>query len=229
METADWDAITFDYWGTLVDVDRSGIDAMRHVCAVLGLARLDPSALYLEWDQATVRRYRSDTWRPYLEWAALGLRDVLEAKGGALDEGGWVELADALVTRMTAHAQPHPEVPAVISTLRERVPLMPITNMDDAYFQLNPFHGEFDRYLTAQQAGAFKPSARIFERAIEQLGVPPGRILHVSMSAFADLEGAMPVGMKVAWINRTQQALGPYTPRPLYEFPNLRGVELLFA
>jgi len=228
VKTADWDAVTFDYWGTLVDVDRSGIEAMRHVCALLRLESMDPRALYRAWDEATVRRYRSDTWRPYRDWAALGLQDVLEPHGIALG-GEWAELANTLVARMTAEAQPHPEAPAVIRTLRERVPLMPITNMDDAYFQLNPFHHEFDRYLTAQQAGAFKPSARIFERAIELLQVPPGRILHVSMSPFADLEGAMPVGMKVAWINRAGETLGPYTPRPLYEFPDLRGVELLFT
>ena len=57
-------AITFDFWGTLVDVDKSGHSAMRQLAASLNLKDADPAALYLTWDDATVRRYRSDVWRP---------------------------------------------------------------------------------------------------------------------------------------------------------------------
>ena len=46
--------------------------------------------------------------------------------------------------------------------------------------------------------------------------------------SFADLEGAMPLGMKVAWINRGQEPLGRFTPKPLYEFSDLSGVTALF-
>jgi 2-haloacid dehalogenase len=52
--------------------------------------------------------------------------------------------------------------------------------------------------------------------------------LHVSLSQFADLEGAMPLGMKVAWINRGREPLGRYTPKPLHEFSDLTGLATLF-
>lgn len=217
-------AITFDFWGTLVDVDTSGETAMCDLLSSVGLDGLDAREMYLRWDAATVRRYRSDRWRPYVEWTALGLRDVLEPLGVEFNEAQAREHAEAFVSTMTALAKPHPEVPAIISALKKRYPLMPITNMDDRYFELNPFKAEFDLSLTAQQAGAFKPSALIFAKAIERLGVDAANILHVSLSQFADLEGAMPMGMKVAWINRGLEKRGQFTPQPLYEFSDLNGL-----
>ena len=222
-------AITFDFWGTLVDVDTSGETAMRDLLARIGLDGLDAREMYLRWDIATVRRYRSNRWRPYVEWAALGLRDVLDALGVEFDEVEARRHAELFVSTMTALAKPHPEVPAIVSALKNRYPLMPITNMDDRYFELNPFKAEFEQFLTAQQAGAFKPSAIIFAKAIERLGVDAANVLHVSLSQFADLEGAMPMGMKVAWINRGREKRGQFTPEPLYEFDDLDGLAAVLS
>ncbi|MGO4560065.1 HAD family hydrolase [Mesorhizobium sp. 2RAF21] len=214
-------AITFDFWGTLVDVDTSGEVAMAHLLDNVGLIGINPRELYLRWDAATVRRYRSDKWRPYVEWTAFGIRDVLEPLGIELNEAQALREAETFVSKMTTSAKPHAEVPHVIAALRSRWPLMPITNMDDRFFQLNPFTAEFDLYLTAEQAGAFKPSAIIFGKAIERLNVDAENILHVSLSQFADLEGAMPLGIKVAWINRGREKRGQFTPQPLFEFADL--------
>ncbi|MCG8443802.1 MAG: hypothetical protein MI723_18535, partial [Caulobacterales bacterium] len=108
----DWvRAITFDFWGTLVDVDTSGTEGARRVLAEVGLTDLDPAEIYHRWDAATVRRYRSGPWRPYLEWGALGLRDVLEPLGVAHDDVTWQAHAEHLIATMTSEAVPHPETP----------------------------------------------------------------------------------------------------------------------
>ena len=218
-------AVTFDFWGTLVDVDTSGELGMAQVLSDLGLSKADPRTLYFDWDAATVRRYRSSTWRPYFDWGLLGLRDVLTPLGVDVNQAHLNRLAETLMATMTSRAEPHPEVPAIISALKERLPLMPITNMDQRLFEMNAFKSQFTLTLTAEEARAFKPSALIFNRAIERLGVAPRNILHVSLSQFADLEGAMPVGMNVAWINRNSETLGIHTPKPLYEFHDLNGLK----
>ncbi len=217
-------ALTFDFWGTLVDVDSSGINGMAAVLESLGQAKTDPGPMYFAWDQQTVRHYRSGPWLPYVEHSANALSKIL---GPVIDrsvKADWLALSDLLIREMTSGAKPHPEVPEVIAFLKERYPLMPITNMDDNYFDLNPFKKEFSQFITAQQAGAYKPSERIFRAALSKLGREPEEVLHVSLAQFADLEGAKPVGMNVAWINRGGEELGCYTPEPNFEFPNLLGV-----
>lgn len=217
-------AITFDFWGTLVDVDTSGQAGVTEVLDKCGLAGFDAQELYLKWDDAAVRRYRSGVWQPYFNYALLGLRDVLEPLGFEAGAERWRQLTEILLSTMTRDAKPHPEVPEIISVLKQHYPLMPITNMDNRFFDLNPFRAEFSLATTAEEAKAFKPSALIFKHAIEKLGVPADQILHVSLSQFADLEGAMPMGMQVAWINRYGEPRGRFTPAPLYEFRNLLGL-----
>lgn len=221
-------AVTFDFWGTLVDVDASGSKGMAQVLGESGLEAQDARAVYISWDDATVRLYRSGPWRPYVECALQALREVLEPLGVAREGADWEKLADLLLTTMTGEAKPHPEVPAIIARLRERYPLMPITNMDNRLFRLNPFGTGFPLTVTAEDAQAFKPSALIFRHAIEKLGLRPDDILHVSLSQFADLEGAMPMGMDVAWINRHGDPIGRFTPKPRYEYRSLEGLKEIF-
>jgi 2-haloacid dehalogenase len=228
----DWvRAITFDFWGTLVDVDASGAAGMRKVLANLGLEDLSAEATYDLWDVQTVKVYRASAWKPYLSAATLGLRAVLAERlsverMGAID---WDAAAHTLVSTMTSEAEPHPETSAVVDFLAARYPLMPITNMDTAYFQMNPFGRRFERVTTAEEARAFKPQERIFRMALDRLGLEPEAVLHVSLSQAHDIEGVKPLGIKCAWINRKGEPLGLLTPRPDYEFPDLVGVRRLLS
>jgi len=226
----DWvRAITFDFWGTLVDVDSSGIQGCAAVLKQIGLNTEDANRLYFDWDAATVREYRSGPWEPYVNFGARGLKRVLGARVPDQESVDWLELSELLVSTMTRNAQPHPEAPRLIEFLKPRYPLCPITNMDLRLFDLNPFKSSFDMWVTAEEAGAYKPSESIFLEAVNKLGVAPQHILHVSLAQFADVEGAKPLGMKVAWINRSCEAQGLYTPDPDYQFPDLNGVYELFA
>lgn len=222
-------AITFDFWGTLVDVDTSGEQGFAKVLMEVGLEAADARNLYLRWDDAAVRRYRSGLWRPYFDHSLLALKDVLEPLGVTGDSTDWPGLTEVLLSTMTGEAKPHPEVPGIIAQLQNNYQLMPITNMDDRLFNLNPFAAHFPLAVTAEQAKAFKPCALIFQHAINRLGFEPKDILHVSLSQFADLEGAMPMGMDVAWINRYNEPLGRFTPVPRYEFRDLEGLKAVFS
>ncbi len=225
------EAITFDFWGTLVDVDTSGAEGMSKVLAALGLTGQDAAATYADWDVATVKAYRSTTWRPYLTSAAIGLRAVLAPRLDAEQAArvDWAALADLHVSTMTSRAEPHPETAGVVDFLAERHPLMPITNMDTAYFRMNPFGRRFEQVTTAEEARAFKPQEQIFRTALARLGVAAENVLHVSLSQMADIDGVKPLGFKCAWINRGGEALDRWTPVPDYEFPDLLGVRALFG
>ena len=56
----------------------------------------------------------------------------------------------------------------------------------------------FSAVVTPAEAGAAKPDPRIFELALERLGVTPKRALHIGDGA-VDEEGAAAAGMNFAW------------------------------
>lgn len=68
--------------------------------------------------------------------------------------------------------------------------------------------------FTAEQAKSYKPSQRIFEYAIEKIGHPPERILHIAQSVYHDIIPAKAIGLSAIWVNRRkgQQDFGATRP-----------------
>ena len=50
----------------------------------------------------------------------------------------------------------------------------------------------FDHVITAQQVGAYKPSASMFEAALSRIGEPREHVVHVAQSLFHDIVPASP-------------------------------------
>ncbi|MBY6265876.1 hydrolase [Azospirillum sp. 412522] len=223
-------AVTFDYFGTLVDVDAGGTAGMAQVLTSLGRSDLDAAALYLDWDVRNVQLYRSSAYRRYREVAAEALAATLAGAGiEQVDQARLPTLTDTLLTGLVEQAPPHPEVPELLALLAAKYPLMPITNMDSDLFARSRLASFFPSVTTAEMARAYKPSERIFRLALERLALAPGEVLHASLASWADIDGAKPLGMRVAWINRTQDRLGPWQPRPDHEFTDLTGLREVLA
>ena len=72
----------------------------------------------------------------------------------------------------------------------------------------------FRASVSARDAGAAKPDARIFERGAQAAGVPAQQVLHIGDDAHLDGVGALQAGMQVAWLNREGHAWahGPQAP-----------------
>ncbi|MCT8180438.1 MULTISPECIES: HAD family hydrolase [unclassified Variovorax] len=219
-------AITFDYFGTLVDVDRGGMAGIEAVLAEAGLRTERPLfELYLDWDIRNVQRYRGGRWRPYRQVAREALRETLEAIEPGVTARLDIDLLNELyLGHLVESAPPHPEVEAILQRLAERFPLMPITNMDSDLWQRSQLVRFFDQVTTAEMARAYKPSESIFRLALDRLAVPAESVLHCSLASWADIDGAKPLGMQVAWINRGAERLSVWQPRPDHEFPTLEGV-----
>jgi 2-haloacid dehalogenase len=125
---------------------------------------------------------------------------------------------------------PHPDVPEALAALASRYPLVILSNASDDQIQSNveklgaPFHAVY----TAQQAQAYKPRFRAFEYMLDQLGVNPGDILHVSSSLRYDLMPAhdLRITNKV-YVNRGYE---PSTPHYGYhEVADLGGLPPLLG
>ncbi|HEX3485061.1 MAG TPA: haloacid dehalogenase type II [Micropepsaceae bacterium] len=62
----------------------------------------------------------------------------------------------------------------------------------------------FDAVFSVEEVGVFKPSPRVYQLAVDRLGVPAGSILFVSSNGW-DAYAASAFGMKVVWCNRYGQ------------------------
>jgi len=61
-----------------------------------------------------------------------------------------------------------------------------------------------DAVLSIEEVGIYKPDPRVYQLAVDRLGVPATRICFVSANAW-DAAGAAHFGFRVAWLNRFGQ------------------------
>jgi len=125
---------------------------------------------------------------------------------------------------------PHPDVPEPLAVLADHYPLVILSNAADEQIMGNvdklgaPFHAVY----TAEQAQAYKPRLGAFEYMLDQLGVGPGDILHVSSSLRYDLIPAhdLRVAHKV-YVNRGYEPSTPYYG--YHEITDLTGLPKLLG
>ncbi|WP_144107423.1 HAD family hydrolase [Paraburkholderia sp. BCC1886] len=219
-------ALTFDYFGTLVDVDQGGTRGMEAVLAQLGIdTGQKADSLYLDWDIRCVRLYRGGAYRRYRSVAQDALQACIDALApGAMNVRNAGDAADLFLTHLVESSPAHPDAIDFLEWASARYPLMPITNMDSDLWQRSQLTRYFEHVTTAEMAKAYKPSQTIFALALDRLGLPASDVLHCSLASWADIDGAKPLGMPVAWINRGNDTLGTWQPRPDFTFTNLSPV-----
>jgi 2-haloacid dehalogenase len=92
---------------------------------------------------------------------------------------------------------------------RKRYPsrLVLITNTDDSIIaQTEQTIGvKFDDIITAEQAGAYKPSLEGFQLARKRLGLKVSQIWHAGFGFKYDIVPAKKLGYTTVWVNRQGQ------------------------
>jgi putative hydrolase of the HAD superfamily len=84
----------------------------------------------------------------------------------------------------------------------------------------------FDSITISSEAGYAKPSAKVFETALERHRLGPGEALHIGDSEHLDVAGASAAGMATVLINR--KLTKPFITGRIAHLPSLRGtIELL--
>lgn len=210
----DYQFLTFDCYGTLIDW-RGGIsDAFSALGAALGQpidheqildqhARIEP-----EVQAEAFRSYREVLDRVAVRMAAeLGF-DIPDDQRHFLSESlpNW---------------QPFADTGSALEKLREAgYRLGILSNVDDDLLAgtLQHFPVEFDLLVTAQQVGSYKPALGHFREARRQIG--EATWLHVAQSFFHDVQPAVAIQVPAVWINRLHEE--PYSQaRPLAVFPDM--------
>jgi 2-haloacid dehalogenase len=222
LQWNDFDVLTFDCYGTLIDWETGILDTLRPIFAAHRIAPAPDAALELYGELETAAERGA-----YHEYKTV-LRMVLEGMGNRL---GFTPTPEELQRFSTSVKDwpAFPDSPAALQALHRKYRLAIVSNIDDDLFAFSArrLQVKFDWIVTAQQAKSYKPSLNNFRLAFERIGVPQKRILHVAQSLFHDITPANTLGLSTVWVNRRHDKEGSgATPaaqaRPDLEVPDLR-------
>jgi 2-haloacid dehalogenase len=129
--------------------------------------------------------------------------------------------------------EPFPEVPEVLSALRARGFRTAILSngspaMLDALVSRAGLAGGFDAVLSADAAGVFKTHPKVYQYALDTLGLRASAISFQSSNAW-DAYAASDFGMHVVWCNRYGQRRERLPGSPDFEIRTLSELPGLLA
>jgi 2-haloacid dehalogenase len=219
--------LTFDCYGTLIQWDEGLRAAVADIVARKGARHIEPAALIAAYDRHEHALEQTPPHRSFRTLAGEALKLALAEWNLPADDGDAHRLTDAI-----AAMPPFPEVIDALRALKAAGhSLCIVSNTDDDVIAGNvaQLGGTIDRVITAQQAGAYKPSRTIFEYAHARLGVTREEVVHICASPHLDHAAARDVGFRCVWIDRgTGRApLPDYTPDAT--LPTLDRVPARFA
>jgi 2-haloalkanoic acid dehalogenase type II len=227
MELTDFDALSFDCYGTLIDWETGLLDVLGPWARARGL-ELTGEQLLTAYAQVEAMVETEHPAEAYPEVLARGMRLLGENLGAEVTEEDAARLA-----RSVPDWPAFPDSHDALAALGTRFKLIILSNVDRASFAgSNTRLGvEFTSIITAQDVGAYKPSPRNFEALASEaarLGIRPGGLLHVAQSLFHDHVPAKRAGLPTVWIHRRHDRGGwgatPRPPAPVmpdWEFPSM--------
>jgi 2-haloacid dehalogenase len=217
----EFEVLTFDCYGTLIDWETGIFSALKPVLAAHGKSIPDAELLelYGEFEaQAETGEYRS-------------YRDVLQSV--VSDFGKRLAFTPTLdelhsLPGSVPHWRPWPDTVRALKKLKTRYRLAIISNIDDDLFNPTRRHLQVacEPVITAEQARCYKPSLEIFRMALDKVGVAPNRILHIGQSIYHDVLPAQSLGLATVWVNRPSSRTGVGAVKRAEGKPDLEVTDL---
>ncbi len=215
-DARDYDALTFDCYGTLIDWGAGLVAHLQPLLLAHDAHVIDDFVL----DFFAQAEPRAQTLgRPYADV----LRDVLRQFGARLGFTPTDDMLDAFA-ESPGEWPPFPDSVDALRRLGERFDLVVVSNIDNALFAKTreKLGVVFKHVVTAEDVGAYKPDPRMFEAARQALG--DARVLHVAQSAYHDIAPASALGLDTALIDRTNNAAQRVQASPTWRFDSLAAL-----
>ena len=214
----DWAAVevlSFDCYGTLIDWESGIVASLR---SVLGGAGQPADDALLEAYARHEARLEAGPWLPYRQVLTEALAATIAERGQTMPVEARTAMGGSVADWLA-----FPDSVAALAQLRKRFGLAVITNCDDDLFDFSDkrLGRPFKWRITAQQLGSYKPAPRNFELALQRIGVPPERVVHVAQSLYHDHVPAQAMGLRPVWVNRRRDQTGFGATPPASARPNL--------
>jgi len=191
-------AITFDCYGTLIDWEGEIQQFFARRLAAKGVEGIDTKALQAQWEEIQFH-YIQQQYRPYRQVLGDTMKMAFDQFHLPYDEADVETFAASM-----GQWKPFPDTRDAILELQRFVKVVLITNTDDAIIAETErtIGVKFDDIITAEQAGAYKPSHKGFLLARERLGLPVQDIWHAGFGFKYDVVPASELGYTTVWVNR---------------------------
>lgn len=214
MNFTDYDVLSFDCYGTLIDWEAG-------ITAVLGpwARRHQPDLT----DEDVLVAYSGNEAEVEAAFADMVYSDVLQEAFRRTGAALGFAVTDAEAASLGSSVGDWPAFPdsaEALARLKQHCRLIILSNVHrEGFAASNRRLGvEFDAILTAQDIGSYKPNPANFDALLakaDEMGVPEGRLLHVAQSLFHDHVPAKAKGLPSVWINRRHDQPGwGATPDP---------------
>jgi len=218
MNLADYDALSFDCYGTLIDWEGGIAAVLAPWAEEVGLDITDEELLlaYSE-NEAKAEVDLPDQLYPVI------LAEAFRRTGAQLGK----PVSDEWAERLGGSVPDWPsfdDSPEALASLAKDYKLIILSNVHrEGFAGSNKRLGvNFDRIITAEDVRAYKPAPNHFEAldvALEEMGIPREKLLHVAQSLFHDHVPAKRHGLRSVWINRRHDRPGwGATPEPAGDY-----------
>ncbi|EDV27833.1 uncharacterized protein TRIADDRAFT_21266 [Trichoplax adhaerens] len=215
MELSDFDVLTFDCYGTLIDWESGILQALK--------PWLNQHKIELT-DATILEMYARHESKIEHDFPGIVYTDILYRVHKALaKEWNIIHSTDDEATRFSLSVKDWPtfsDSHDALKTLKRYYKLAILSNIDNQSIQhsINKLGVEFDYVFSAQDIGSYKPNQRNFQYLLDNLAtcdIQASKVLHTAQSLFHDHVPAKAIGMATCWINRRYNKSGwGATPEP---------------
>jgi 2-haloalkanoic acid dehalogenase type II len=219
MRLTDFKVLTFDCYGTLIDWETGISEALTPLARRAGKT--------LDKDQLCEAHARFEAVQE-AETPAMRYSEVLERvhERIAREWGVQPDPAESRAYGQSVKDWPaFPDSAEALKYLKQHYRLVILSNVDRASFETSKgkLQVEFDRVLTAEEIGSYKPSLRNFEYMLERMaedGFRKEDVLHTAVSLFHDHLPANRMGLASSWIHRRAGKTGHGATHPPETMPS---------
>jgi putative hydrolase of the HAD superfamily len=218
----DFEALTFDCYGTLIDWESGMIEALKPLTSKVSRPLTRDAILKAHARHESSQQIQTPT-KLYRELLATVYRRLAEEWGVA---ASW---SDCIAYGRSIRNWPaFADSASSLRYLKRHYKLAILSNVDGESFSFSneKLGVDFDAVYTAEDCGSYKPSSRNFEYMLanlKTLGMEKSRILHTAESLFHDHGPANQHGLASCWIHRRHDKRGSgatmaLTQTPRYDF-----------
>ena len=205
-------ALTFDVFGTILNLSDSLTPTIQQILSNHG-STIDSASFWLQFRiRQRIEQYQDNLLMVghcgYMEAVRRAFLYTLR-----LNKIPYTDEDVAVFLDSWKNLKPFKDVMEGLKMLRDNYKLVILSNGEEwllNHLVKNQIRFDFDKIISAQTAGAFKPHPAVYRTCARLLNSEPYELMIVSSNSF-DVMGARACGFQAAWVNRYEL---PYEETP---------------